>query len=156
MNAQTKAWKGAAEKLWADPKLDHRAAAQLAAEIARSEDAALREAAAQALPSLRGAMLKRADQRARDIARRRFGAVRNALHASDAPRFGKRRDPSEVLTPDEHNRRLLGLPSDRRLFGAEIQQAFKRAAKKAHPDAGGSEQAFLALSAARDALMKGG
>ena len=62
----------------------------------------------------------------------------------------------EILTPDDQRRRILGLPLGRRLFGPEIHQAFKRAAKKAHPDAGGNEQAFQELAAARDALMKGG
>ena len=36
----------------------------------------------------------------------------------------------------------------------EIHRAFKRAAKTAHPDGGGSQRAFLELAAARDALMK--
>jgi hypothetical protein len=92
----------------------------------------------------------------RALARRRFGAVRDALHALAAPRFGKRRsaDEIEMMTPEEHHRRLLGLPLDRRLFGPEIHRAYKRVAKTVHPDAGGSERAFLELSAARDALMK--
>ena len=156
MHAQTKDWKRAVDRLWVDAIIDLRAAAQLAAEMARSEDAALREAAAQSLPSLRAAMVKGADQRTRDVARRRFGAVRNALHALDAPRFGKRGSPAEVLTADERNRRMLGLPPGRRLYGPEIREAYKRAAKTMHPDAGGSEREFLALSAARDALLKGG
>jgi hypothetical protein len=90
----------------------------------------------------------------RALARRRFGAVRDALHALAAPRFGKRRSAGEMMTPEEHHRRLLGLPSGRRLYGPEIHQAYKRAAKIVHPDAGGSERAFHELSAARDALMK--
>src|SRR4051812_21511583 len=124
--------------------------------MARSEDAALREAAAQSLPSLRAALVKGADQRTRDVARRRFGAVRNVLHALDAPRFGNRGSPAEVLTADERNRRMLGLPPGRRLYGPEIREAYKRAAKTMHPDGGGSEREFLLLSAARDALLKGG
>ena len=155
MHAQAKDWKRAADRLWADATLDVRAAAQLAAEMARSEHVALREAATQALASLRPALAKGADQRTRDVARRRFGAVRNVLHALDAPRFGKRGTPAEVLTADERNRRMLGLPPGRRLFGPEIREAYKRAAKTMHPDAGGSERDFLALSAARDALLKG-
>ena len=51
-------------------------------------------------------------------------------------------------------RRLLGLPFGRRLFGPEIKEAYKQAAKTVHPDAGGSNRAFLDLSEARDALMK--
>ena len=56
---------------------------------------------------------------------------------------------------DECNRRMLGLPPGRRLYGPEIREAYKRAAKTLHPDVGGSEREFLALSAARDALLKG-
>jgi hypothetical protein len=78
----------------------------------------------------------------------------DVLHVLTLPRFGKRESPDRVLTPEEHHRRLLGLPLDRRLFGAEINAAFKHAAKTVHPDAGGSERDFLALSQARDALMK--
>jgi curved DNA-binding protein CbpA len=51
---------------------------------------------------------------------------------------------------------MLGLPCGRRLYGPEIREAYKRAAKTMHPDGGGSEQAFRELSAARDALLKGG
>jgi hypothetical protein len=156
MHPQAKDWKHAVDRLWVDANIDLRAAAQLAAEMARSEDAALREAATQSLPSLRAALVKGADQRTREIARRRFGAVRNVLHALDAPHFGKRGIPAEVLTADERNRHMLGLPCGRRLYGPEIREAYKRAAKTMHPDGGGSEQAFRELSAARDALLKGG
>lgn len=151
MNAQTKAWKHEIDRLWSAQALDYRAAASFAAEIARSEEPALREAAAQALPNLRHACLKTADRMAKALARRRFGAVRDALHALDAPRFGRRR---EMPSPEEHYRHVLGLPLGRRLDGTEIHQAYKRAAKTMHPDGGGSERDFQELSAARDALMK--
>ena len=59
-----------------------------------------------------------------------------------------------ALTAEERHRQLLGLPLDRRLTLAEIHRAYKHVAKSAHPDAGGSAQEFLALSAAREALMK--
>jgi curved DNA-binding protein CbpA len=72
------------------------------------------------------------------------------------PRFGKRDAAPASLSAEEHYRQLLGLPLDRRLSAPEIHRAFKRAAKTAHPDAGGDAQAFLELSAARDALMKQG
>ena len=49
---------------------------------------------------------------------------------------------------------MLGLPLGRRLSGAEIHQAYKRVAKRAHPDGGGSAREFLELSAAREALME--
>ena len=111
----------------------------------------MRQAAAQALPSLRGACLKTSDQMSRNVARRRFGAIRDALHALDAPRFGKR---TAVPAPEQQHRLLLGLPPERQLAESEIQQGYKRAAKRLHPDAGGSAREFAELSAARDALMK--
>jgi hypothetical protein len=87
----------------------------------------------------------------RNLARRRFGAIRDALHALDVPRFGKR---ASVPAPEQEQRRLLGLPPERRLAESEIQHGYKRAAKRLHPDAGGSTREFTELAAARDALMK--
>ena len=81
--------------------------------------------------------------------------MRDALHALTGPRFGRRLSIEEASAKDAYHRRLLGLPLSGRLLGPDIQQAYKRAAKTVHPDAGGSEQAFHELSAARDALMKG-
>jgi len=156
MNAHTTEWKRTAERLWADAEFDFRAAAQLVAEVARDGAGTLREAAAQALPSLRAALAKGAERRTRDLARRRFGAVRDALHVLEAPRFGRRGSPAQVLTLDERHRRMLGLPSGRRLYAPEIREAYRRAAKTIHPDAGGSEKAFHDLSAARDALLRNG
>jgi hypothetical protein len=155
MDTQVIAWKHEVERLWTAATLDCAGAARLVAEMAQQDEKAfLRQAAAQALPTLRHACLKNVDLRIKDTARRRFGAVRDALHVLTAPRFGKRRSAGETMTPEERCRRLLGLPSGRRLFGPEIKQAYKRAAKTAHPDAGGSARDFRALSEARDALMK--
>ena len=152
MELQQKHWKRDTDRLWSASPFDVREAAALAAEIARhGGDETLRQAAAQALPSLRGACLKTSDQMSRNVARRRFGAIRDALHALDAPRFGKR---AAVPAPEQQHRRLLGLPPERQLSDPEIQQGYKRAAKRLHPDAGGSAREFTELSAARDALMK--
>jgi hypothetical protein len=151
MDGRLKSWKLAVDELWVEPALDYAQAARLIADIAGSADQHLRDTAAQALPSLRHATLKNADRAAKALARRRLGAVRDALHALDAPRFGKR---AAVVTPQDHYRRLLGLPLGRRLFAPEISEAYKRAAKKLHPDAGGSEREFQELSRARDALMR--
>jgi hypothetical protein len=152
MELQQKHWKRDTDRLWSASPFDVREAAALAAEIARhSGDERLRQAAAQALPSLRGASLKTSDQMSRNVARRRFGAIRDALHALDAPRFGKR---ARLPAPEQEHRRLLGLPPEQQLSDPEIQQSYKRAAKRLHPDAGGSAREFMELSAARDALMK--
>jgi hypothetical protein len=156
MYAQAKEWKQAVDRLWAAPALDYRETTQLLAEMARQgEEPRLRAAATQALPSFRTVLQRgqdqRGDRRSRDLARRHLGQVRDVLHSLTGPRFGKRR---EARTPEEHNRLLLGLPLDRRLYGPEIRQAYKQAAKKLHPDGGGSNGDFHELLRARDELMK--
>ena len=152
MDARLKEWKLLVDRLWSAAAPDYAQAARLAAEIARSDEPRLAATAAQAVPSLRSASLRDADAGAKALARRRLGAVRDVLHALTVPRFGKR--GSAMPSPEEHYRRLLGLPLGRRLFGPEINQAYKRAAKAAHPDAGGTEREFLELSKARDVLMR--
>ncbi|MEA2943548.1 MAG: hypothetical protein QOD09_4077 [Bradyrhizobium sp.] len=152
MESQHKQWKRAADRLWSASPFDFRQAAALAAEIVRhGADETLRQASLQALASLRGASLKTSDQMGRNVARRRFGAIRDTLHALDAPRFGKR---TAVPALELQHRRLLGLPPERQLSDPEIQQGYKRAAKRLHPDGGGSTHEFTELSAARDALIK--
>jgi hypothetical protein len=152
MELQHQHWKRQADLLAAASPFEFREAAALAAEIARhGADERLRQAAAQALPSLRAAALKSADQMSRNLARRRFGAIGDALRALEAPRFGKR---ATTPAPEEKHRQLLGLPPERPLSDPEIQQGYKRAAKRLHPDAGGSASEFAELSAARDALIR--
>jgi hypothetical protein len=155
MDRQFTSWKLAVDRFWSATAPDYREAARVVMEIAsHGSEPSLRQAAMQALPSLRNAMLKSADRGAKDLARRRLSFVRDALHVLTAPRFGKRGTQQPVLTPQEHYRQMLGLPLGRRLAAAEIHQAYKRAAKTAHPDGGGNGQEFRELSAARDALMK--
>jgi hypothetical protein len=155
IDRQLREWKLGIERIWSTAAPDYQEAAQLVAEIARcSEEAMLRHAATQALPSLRNAVPKNADQGTQDAALRRLRVIRKVLHTLTAPQFGKRDTEAKALTPGERLRQKLGLPLGRRLSGAEIQRAYKRAAKTAHPDGGGTAQQFLELSAARDALMK--
>jgi hypothetical protein len=155
MDRQLSEWKLGIERIWSAAAPDYREAAQLAAAIARcSEDAMLRHAATQALPILRNASPKGADQITQDAALRRLKVIHEVLHNLTAPQFGKRDAEVKALTPEERNRQMLGLPLGRHLSGAEIHRAYKRAAKTAHPDGGGTAQQFLELSAARDGLMK--
>jgi hypothetical protein len=155
MDRQLIEWKLGIERLWPAAALDYRAAERLAAEISTgSADAQLRQAATQALPSLRNASLENADRSTQDEARRRLGAVRDILQALDDSGFGRRGVAPKPLTPDQRYREMLGLPLGRRLARAEIHRAYKRAAKQAHPDVGGNAQDFLALTAAQEALMK--
>jgi hypothetical protein len=157
MDTHLKKWELWIDRLSSSAGIDWHEATRLALDIASAaDDETLRRAASQGLPSLRNASLWAADDAAREAARRRLQVIREALHAVSAPRFGKRDAAPRSLTAEERYRLLLGLPLDRRLNAPEIHQAFKRAAKAAHPDAGGNAQAFLELSAARDALMKHG
>jgi hypothetical protein len=155
MEQQLREWKRSLDRFWSAAVPDYLDAARLTAEIAHgSEDAGLRQAAAQALPSLRSAALKKAGPSSKDVARRRLGVVRNILHTATVPQFGKRGIAPKLLTSEERYRQLLGLPFGGRLASAEIHQAYKRAAKSAHPDGGGNAREFHELSVARDALMK--
>lgn len=155
MDRKLREWKLDVERVWSAAAPDWREAARLAAEMARaSGETMLRQAAMQALPILRSASAETAERSTTDAARRRLGIIRDALHTLATPQFGKRDTPAKLLTPEERYRQLLGLPLGRRLSGAEIHRAYKRAAKTAHPDGGGSAQQFQALCAAQEALMK--
>jgi len=103
---------------------------------------------------LRNASANNADPITRDAARRRLGVISDVLHTLGTQQFGKRQTDPKPLAPAERYRQMLGLPLGRRLSGVEIHQAYKRVAKRVHPDAGGNAREFQELSAARDALMK--
>jgi hypothetical protein len=90
----------------------------------------------------------------RSAARRRLGIIRGVLLALTTPQFGKRETALKQLTPEERSRELLGLPLDRRLTENEIHRAYKLLAKRAHPDAGGSDEAFLKITSAQEMLMR--
>jgi hypothetical protein len=155
MDTNFRDWQLAVERFCLDAAPDYAEVARLVAGIAaESANVTLRQAATQALPSLRSASTALADQITIEAARRRLGVVRDVLHDLTTPRFGKRDVAPKSLTPEERYRKMLGLPLGCPLAPTEIHRAYKRAAKTAHPDTGGNAQAFLELSAARDALMK--
>src|SRR6202047_1792840 len=155
MDRHLSEWKHSVELIWSAATPDYGEAACLAAEISRaSKETILRQAAAQALPILRSASPEDADRSTQRAARPRLGVIREVLHALTTPKFGKRDSAMKLPTPEECHRQLLGLPLGRRLSGVEIHRAYKRVAKREHPEAGGSAREFLELSAARDALMK--
>jgi hypothetical protein len=155
MDSRLREWQLEVERIWQATAPDWSEVARLAEVMARTgAEVLLRQAAAQALPILRHAAAATADPGITDAARRRLGIIREVLHTLTTPRFGRRDVPLTTPAPEEAHRQLLGLPLGRRLSAPEIHRAWKRAAKSAHPDAGGSAQAFQALSAAREALMK--
>jgi hypothetical protein len=54
---------------------------------------------------------------------------------------------------DQESRDILNLPLDGVLKPSEINRAFRRLAKTAHPDAGGSDEQYRRIAEARDALL---
>jgi len=155
MNHRLAEWKLELDRIWSAHTPDYGEAVTLAQRIADgAEDEALRQAASQAMPILRCAALDSSDHATCVAARRRIGVIREVMAALTTPQFGRRPALPKPLTPEERSRRLLGLPLDRRLSENEIHRAYKLLAKRVHPDAGGSEEAFLRISAAHDALMK--
>ncbi|WOJ88853.1 J domain-containing protein [Methylocapsa polymorpha] len=54
---------------------------------------------------------------------------------------------------DQEYREVLNLPMEGALETAEINAAFRRAAKIAHPDAGGTDEDYRSITEARDALL---
>jgi hypothetical protein len=155
MDSRLREWQLDVERIWQATAPDWSEAARLADVMMRTGgEVILRQAAEQALPILRHAAAAAADSGIADAARRRLGIIRAVLHTLTTPKFGRRDIPLKTPAPEECHRQLLGLPLGRRLSAPEIHRAWKRAAKSAHPDAGGSVQAFQALSAAREALIR--
>jgi len=68
----------------------------------------------------------------------------------------RRAEALRFMTSDDdaEHRDVLELPTDGALDAADITAAFRRLAKKAHPDAGGDHDAYIRLTEARDALLK--
>lgn len=148
-------WKFELDRIWSAHAPDYGEAMRLAQRIANtSEDETLCQAAFQALPILRCAAQEDADHAMHNAARRRLGIVREVLSALTTPQFGKRATALKMLTSEERSRELLGLPLDRRLTENEIHRAYKLLAKRAHPDGGGTGEAFLKITAAHEVLMK--
>src|SRR5580692_8119105 len=143
------------ERIWSAHATDYGEAVRLAQVIADcAADEALRQAVSQALPILRCAAQDSTDHATCVAARRRLGVIREVMSALTTPQFGRRSAQPKSLTPEERSRRLLGLPLDRRLSESEIHRAYKLLAKRTHPDAGGSEEAFLRISAAQETLIR--
>lgn len=55
---------------------------------------------------------------------------------------------------DQERRKALNLPREGALEPSEIKAAFRRLAKTAHPDAGGSDEHYRRIAEARDALLE--
>ena len=55
---------------------------------------------------------------------------------------------------DHQHRETLNLPIDGKLEPLQINAAFRRLAQKAHPDVGGSNEQFVRITEARNALLE--
>jgi hypothetical protein len=60
----------------------------------------------------------------------------------------------DVDYDDREHREVLNLPMEGALEPSEINAAFRRLAKTAHPDAGGSDEHYRRIAEARDALLE--
>jgi len=157
MSEQLKPWKMSVERLLSAREIDWHRAARLATEVAGdAADALLRQAATQAIPILRNAAQGGPDHGVTLGARRRLVILLDVLQQLATPRFGMRRARPKPLTAEERARKVLHLPLGKNLAVPEIRQAFRRAVKSGHPDAGGSEEAFRELIAAQEVLMHRG
>lgn len=64
-----------------------------------------------------------------------------------------------LFRPDRNDddgelREVLNLPMEGGLEASQINAAFRRQAKTAHPDAGGTDEHYRRIAAARDALLR--
>ncbi|WP_347986581.1 DnaJ domain-containing protein [Methylomonas sp. AM2-LC] len=55
---------------------------------------------------------------------------------------------------ERQHRETLNLPIDGTLESSQIKAAFRRLAQKMHPDAGGSNEQFIRITEARNALLE--
>jgi hypothetical protein len=74
-------------------------------------------------------------------------------------REGREKRRAFLLRPDfdgddRERREILDLPADGALKPSDINAAFRRLAKTAHPDAGGSDELYRRIAEARDALLE--
>ncbi|MGX1320406.1 hypothetical protein AB7M17_003859 [Bradyrhizobium sp. USDA 377] len=156
MMERLESWKLALERLRSGQPADWAEAGRVVAEIARmSTDDTLRQAAEQALPVLRQALVND-DHSVTLAAQRRLAVVLEVVHDLAAPRFGRRNAMPKKLSSEDRARKMLGLPLAVQLTCDDINQAYRRAAKGMHPDHGGTAQAFIDLAAARDVLIHPG
>jgi hypothetical protein len=84
----------------------------------------------------------------------RTGRIAAELEAAWWERYGQASGgvPPSMQMPLEEARLLLGVPVN--YTREDVISAFRRAAKKAHPDAGGAPEMFQKLVEARDRLLK--
>lgn len=74
----------------------------------------------------------------------------NKSYWEEAPKFS--RNNPETLT--EKHQKVLGIPLGQKMNKTILMKAYKNAAIKAHPDKGGSKEAFIKVQQAKEFLEK--
>jgi hypothetical protein len=75
---------------------------------------------------------------------------KNARYSRKHYEYQDNRKPFE----EQQHRETLNLPIDGNLEPRQINAAFRRLAQKAHPDVGGSNEQFVRITEARNALLE--
>lgn len=88
-------------------------------------------------------------------AKRRAAQARMEAEQLHRSHQGARRGwhPHRKPVDERIHREALNLPHEGPLQPAQIKAAFRRLAQKAHPDVGGTQEQFVLLTEARNALM---
>jgi hypothetical protein len=84
---------------------------------------------------------------------RREAYAKQEKMQEDIHRYNKKKHSESKLTSQKEHRELLCLPLDGVLEAVQIKTAFRKLAKTAHPDVGGSHENFVLISRARDILL---
>jgi hypothetical protein len=82
-------------------------------------------------------------------------AAQERVNEEFARVFGGHRRHSDNRKPfdERQHRETLNLPADGKLEPRQINAAFRRLAQKAHPDVGGTNEQFVRITEARNALL---
>ena len=83
-------------------------------------------------------------------------AAQQRVHEEFGRFFSGRNGQPENHGPydERQHREALNLPADGKLERRQINAAFRRLAQKAHPDVGGSNEQFVRIMKARNALLE--
>lgn len=145
------AWTRVLERILAVTPVDLGPALTLCLEICQIErESVLGVQACRAYAALRRSQGDTASDLSIRASIRELEGVRLAILESQRRPFGKAKTGSLIL-----ERKLLQLPEMGPLTAKEINAAFRAGAHDAHPDQGGSPDRFVALTEARDALLRG-
>jgi hypothetical protein len=89
--------------------------------------------------------IRRATQKRMDEEFARFSSNRSGYQG-----YQDNRKPFD----ERKHRETLNLPADGKLEPRQVNAAFRRLAQKAHPDVGGSNEQFVRITEARNALLE--